>query len=171
MGFGSIPYKRYWYLDVAEPRPETEELLYLLAEFKKGNFKNVDSLARLMSSASLDVRKYTLQLFADVCANEQVHLAEQALDSAATMDETRHVLLRLGETFSLRAIPMLLERKEALADADTDEYVWGALRTLLPLPGVNEGTCRENGLLSLYASHIERQDSSLFYYKGQPIFV
>jgi hypothetical protein len=171
MGFGSFPYKRSWYLDVAEPRPETEELLCLLSEFKKGDFKNVDSLAPLMSSASLDVRKYALQLFADVCANEQVHLAEQALHAAPSLDEVRHVLFRLGETFSLRAIPLLLEWREELGDSDTDEYVSDALGKLMPLPGVDERTAGELDLISLYTSQIKKQDASLYFYRGRPIFV
>jgi hypothetical protein len=172
MCFGAIPYKRAWYCNIVEKgSPEIDALCSLLDDLKKGAFHTSEDWIPFLSSDSADVRKYAVQLFADVCSHGQVDLFERALQAGDTIDEMRAILLRLGQTLSLEAIPILLAWRRDLSDSDTDEYVCQALRTILPLQEVDDFSMGSVEVERHYGEALSRLDRSLYYYRGNPVFV
>jgi len=139
MSFGTIPYKRAWYLDVVSSGSvDMRPLICVLEMLRNGNFEEVRSLVPLLTHSSLDVRLYAQQLFADVCSNDDACAFNLALEASKTLDETRRIVLRMGQTLSLSVIPILLTWREALNDPEIDEYVCDALSAILPIDGVDQ---------------------------------
>jgi hypothetical protein len=172
MAFGTNLYKRAWYCDIVETdSSEMKGLIRLLSDFKQGRFQEMDHLSALLRSSSDDVRKYALQVFVDVCSHAHVPLLEGALQVSKTLDETRGILLRLGQTLSLEAIPILFEWWRELDDFETDAYVCQSLRTILPLGGVDEYSIRDKDAEALYKEAVSSLDRSSYYYRGRPVFV
>lgn len=172
MAFGTVPYKRTWYTDVAEnSSAEMQSLINVLVQLRNGRFDQVELLIPFLSHPNFDVRQYAHQLFADVCTNQQVKFFEEALKASKTLDEARRIILRLGETFSLSAIPILLDWRNELDGAEVDEYVCHALRTLFPLREVNQYSIAELDVFDLYEKALTGLDRSDYYYRGKPLFV
>jgi hypothetical protein len=172
MGFGTVPYRRAWYLDILEPLPsEMRPLAECLVGIREGDLTYIEALVPFLSASSFPVRQYAQQLFADVCSNDQVGHFEAALESSETMDETKRVVLRLGETLSLAAIPILLDWRDEYEDPDVDEYVVQALETVFPVRGIDEFSIGEVDTRELYGEAMTSLDRSQYYFRGKPIFL
>ena len=175
--FGTLPY-RACFCGAAEEDALLEgndgpadQLKQLVQECKQGDFSNIDALSSLMTDGSFDVRQYSHQLFAHVCNHKKLSCFENAVAAVEDRTELCRLVVRLGETLSLQAIPLLLSIQDDHADEELDGYVCMALRNILPLPEVSEDTIGSCDAKSLYSSAIEQLNTDLYYYRGQPVFV
>ena len=172
MSFGTIPYKRAWYLDVVSSGSvDMRPLICVLEMLRNGNFEEVRSLVPLLTHSSLDARLYAQQLFADVCSNDDACAFNLALEASKTLDETRRIVLRMGQTLSLSVIPILLTWREALNDPEIDEYVCDALSAILPIDGVDQFSVSRPNLRKTYEAKIASLDASSYYYRGKKLFL
>ena len=172
MSFGAIPYKRAWYLDVVSNiSEEMRPLIAILVELRNGNLECVRDLVPLLTHSHLDVRLYAQQLFTDVCSHNNTSAFNLALGAAKTLDETRRILFRMGQTLSLSVIPALLTWREELDNLEIDEYVYHALSTILPVSGINPFAMSSFDVREKYERAVAGLDSSRYYYRGKQLFV
>ncbi|QDT46396.1 hypothetical protein Pan258_04150 [Symmachiella dynata] len=176
--FGIAPYRacsfygKHGIVESVENGEHTStKLRDVLEACKQGDFTGVSELASLMKDVSFDIRQYAVQLFAHVCSHQQVECFEGAVEVAEDSSELCRVAIRLGETLSLNAIPILLSMQAEYADEEVTGFVCTALRNILPIDEVTEETidsCDANGL---YATETAALDAKAYYYRGQPVFI
>lgn len=175
--FGAVPYRACQYGEIDEvtdslghshPHPI---LLELLRECKRGDFHNASALASLMVDSSYDVRQYSQQLFAHVCNHAMISSFERVFDVVQDAAELCRFAVRLGETLSLQAIPLILGLQTAYDDDDLAGYIWTAVRMIYPLDDLSEERIRSDDIGLLYAPVLERANASHYYYRGRPVIV
>ncbi len=172
--FGAAPFKRAWYGNILDdPRLDADMrvLIGILRKLKTGLFSEVNEMVPFLSHPDFDVRQYSHQLFADTCSHDQVHYFKSALETAPDLSEIHRVILRLGQTLSLAAIPLILAARHELDDPETDGYVCGALRNIFPLEGIDEFNIAEEDVLSIFQEAAAGLDQGAYYYRGKPVFV
>ena len=129
----------------------------------------MEKLVPLIADLSYDVRQYSQQLFASVCNHKQVKYLENALETTTDPSELQRLVVRLGETLSPSAIPVLLSCKEAHDDDELDEYIGTALRIILFPEMVTESSLSQPNGTGL-ARAVEELEPSKYYYRGRPVF-
>lgn len=182
--FGTIPYRGYLYGDAApiEQQPyfreilarstdELEQVRTIAELLKLGDFSVVDKLVPLLRSKSSDVMLYSAQLLADICTHDQVHYLRFPFERPLDWGEIQTLILFLGQTMSLEAIPILLQMRLDYEEGDFDGYIYTALHTILPLKEVNEYNLGEIDTFELYRLATKDLDSRQYYYRGKPIFI
>jgi hypothetical protein len=172
MAFGSIPYKRSNY-NIVEKKCDEEmlSLIQCLMNFKEGKFNAIDELILFLSNNSMDIRNYACQLFSDVCSYKNVHHFNNAWELVETHKDIRSLILKLGDTLCLTAIPILLSWREDLEDVGFDGYICQSLANIYPLQGVDEYNIDDIDINELYNNTIEKLDKSTYYFKGMPVFL
>ena len=124
--FGQLPYRAAPYTSTvdasADATAEVEEaglLRSLLHDLMRGDLGRTHELAALVDAPNRDVRQYCHQLLADVCSHEQVDAFRAVLQvDALEPDEVCRVLVRLGDTLSPRAVPVILAVAREIDDAE-----------------------------------------------------
>jgi hypothetical protein len=181
-GFGTIPYCPYRYGPVSvEPREQvaaklrrtTDELsrLKLILELlKKGDFSATEPLVPLLASMSQNVRLYAAGLFADVCRPDQVKHLEKTFWAAEDANEVFPLILALGMTFSLQAIPLLWQIRKELGDQpDLDGLTHVALTAILSLDGIDEYSLDSSDATEACDHEVMGLDATKCYFEGRPI--
>src|SRR5262249_25011317 len=149
--FGTIPYRPYRYGAVSVDHREqiaanlkgtTDEprrLKLILEILKKGDFSATELLVPLLTSTSYSVRLYAAGLLADVCRHDQVHHLEKSFWAAEDVNEVFSLIMALGMTFSINAIPLLWQIRKALGEQpELDGLTHHALTSILCLDGIDE---------------------------------
>jgi hypothetical protein len=180
--FGTVPWTMAYY---GEPSPsaiglykakgssDMERLRGLLELLKEGRFEETKNLAKWMTHPSFDIRRYAQQLYADVCDFEEVRKFEDLLELPDTSSEIYFVMSRLGATFSLSAIPMILECWERYSDSRDsllDEYVGYALADILSTK-VLEGFSLSRPYFEYVVEYGKTFDRNHYYFGGSPLFI
>lgn len=177
--FGSIPYHGCYYgepvpsLPITSGRRPTDEMALLksiLESLKYGDFSASKELIPLLTSESFDVRQYAHQLFAHVCNHEEAEWFERALDRVSDMYELYRLAMRLGETLSPRAVPMLLRVLELVEDDELAGYVSLGLGIILGPGFADESELRQPGARRFCERMVARLEPNTFYYHGLPVF-
>ncbi len=176
--FGSTPYKACFYGAVSENFEmyksnieEVERLRSLLLAFKAGDFKEVQQLVLMVSSPNKDVRQYCHQLLAHVCNHDSVDGFRGVLNIDLDIDEAQRVLVRLGETLSLNAIPIIFDIVDEMDDPELYGFASMALDNIFPWPGLDDEDFFESDKKYSYMTLASKLDLQHYYYRGIPVFV
>ena len=176
--FGSRPYMGCLYgppgaQDNAGPATvgEMGALELLLGDLKKGEFAAVEKLVPLLESDDYDVRQYACQLFAHVCNHEQVRELKRALVCAESEFEIERAILRLGETLSLQAMPIILAFRNDIGDSEVDEYIYDVLETVLGNRARQVLRLDDPWVMERYRDFAAQFDPHAYLYGGKPVFV
>ena len=125
--FGLPPYRFCLYGErscadeVSTTRPREVSLLReVLESLKCGFLAEVEKLLPLLTHQSYDIRQYSQQLFAHACNHRHVQHFKGAIEAVSDSSELYRVVVRLGETLSLGAIPLMLSTRATVASTTTN---------------------------------------------------
>ncbi|MCS6123648.1 Imm47 family immunity protein [Shewanella baltica] len=176
--FGNIPYKACFYGAIAESFyghksevEEIEKLRELLCAFKVGEFGNIQQLILMVDSPNRDVRQYCHQLLAHVCNHDQLDGFRRILNIDLEIDEAQRIIVRLGETLSLNAIPIIFDIVDELDDPELYGYASMALHNIFPWDGVDDDDFFVSDKKHSYMRSASELDLQYYYYRGKPIFI
>jgi hypothetical protein len=144
--------------------------LRILAELlKSGAFDYVPSLRPMLAGDDSDGRLYAGRLLAHTCNHDQVSWFGELLDAAESLEEHRKAILFIGETLSLRAIPLLLQFRRDMDENVVDDYIRTSLNVVFPLRSAKEDFDAD----AIEAEFIEATrgtDAGTYYFHGAPVF-
>ena len=144
--------------------------LRILAELlKAGAFDYVPSLRPMLASGDADVRLYAGRLLTHTCNHDQVNWFGELLDAAESLEEHRKAILFLGETLSLRAIPLLLQFRRDMDENIVDDYIQTSLNVLFPMRSVKEDFDAD-AIEQEFRDVTRGTDADLYYFYGAPVF-
>jgi hypothetical protein len=176
--FGDIPYRACFYGASSEcfdgyksEIEEVEQLRTMLCAFKAGDFQSIQQLVLMVDSLDRDVRQYCHQLLAHVCNHDQVDGFRSILEIDLEIDEAQRVIVRLGETLSLNAIPIIFEVIDELDDPELYGFASMALHNIFPWDGIDDEDFFESDKKSSYMSASSELDLQHYYYRGNPVFI
>jgi hypothetical protein len=179
--FGQVPYRECSY---GEPRsgpgvdeissdsPDDVVLRAVLESLKVGQFSAVERLKPFITHSSYDLRQYSHQLFAQVCNHTQVAWFLDALETIEFPEETYRLALRLGETLSCNALPVLRRISERHGDdSEVCEYILLALNILGNATDVADVAPERDAIRSA----LDQMEGTLappqYVYRGRPVFI
>jgi hypothetical protein len=86
-------------------------------------------------------------------------------------DEALTVILFLGQTFSVQAVPLLWQFREDIGDdPELDGYIHDALTDILSLDGIDEYSLDEPDAREALDREVMSLEPTKYYYRGNPIF-
>lgn len=180
--FGTSPWSRTFYgpVDSGVSRQmsendsnEMKHLKMMLERLKRGDFSAREGLVKLITHPTYELRQYATQLFVDVCGHKDVIHLSSIMDLPEERHEVYRVAFRLGDTFTLGAVPLLLkywEDYEDGLDPEFEESIRIALDHILPREVVEKCSLSQQGFNELMA-YVESIDHRPYYYRGKPIFM
>ena len=176
--FGNIPYKACFYGAVTDSFSEykseiedIEKLRALLFAFKAGDFKNINQLVLMVDSPDENVRQYCHQLLAYVCDHKLVDGFRRILNIDLEINEVQRVIVRLGETLSLNAIPIIFDIVDEFDDSELYGFASMALHNIFPWNGIDEDDFFDSDEKYSYMRAASELDLHDYYYRGSTVFI
>lgn len=148
-----------------------KEIEKIALDIQTGDFSAVEHLIPLLTGGSFEIRRESQRLFAQVCNHKQVRYLGEAIFSAEDEAELLQVIIALGDTLSLEAIPILLAISEEFSDYGLNGYISTALKNIFPVSGLEEHSVANESFLEHFVNSVKKMPLDIYYYSGNPVFI